>query len=301
MIIAITGGTGFIGTHLTNMLGQRGHDLIILTRDPKKYAGRIHPKRSYLSVDSEMDQAIEGCDAIINLAGENLVARRWTRSVKEELINSRAGLTARLVNAIKKAGKKPSVLISASAAGYYGSRGDDVLTEEEPPGSDFGAQICVRWEAEANKAKEWGVRVVSPRFGIPLETDGGAFAKMLTPFKLFVGGPIGRGTQYFPWIHMRDLCNSVIHALEDNNMQGPYNVASPNQVTMDEFASALGQILKRPSVFRVPEFGLRLAFGEGGMAMTASTRLEPAAITAQGFKFEYPKLDDALRSLLDKR
>ncbi|MEX0686236.1 MAG: TIGR01777 family oxidoreductase [Balneolales bacterium] len=300
MKIVLTGATGFIGTHLTNMLEQRGHDLVILTRTPDKYKGMINRKRSYRSVDHDVDSSVEGCNAIINLAGENLIARRWTRKVKEELIHSRVWITSKLVEAIEKANKKPEVMISASAAGYYGSRGDEVLTEDKAPGNKFDSEICIHWEEESRKAEKDGVRVVNPRFGIPLETDGGALAKMLTPFWFFVGGPIGSGKQYFPWIHMRDLGNSIMFALEHTQIKGPYNASSPNPVTMEEFAKTLGKVMNRPSVLKVPEFALILVFGEGGRAMITSSRLEPKAIYEAGFKFEYPLLEDALQALLKK-
>lgn len=300
MKITLTGGTGFIGSHLTNLLEQRGHDLIILTRNPEKYAGRTNPKRSYRSLKDDMTNSVSESDAIINMAGENMIARRWTQNMKKRLMNSRVETTRQLVQAIEKADNRPGVMISASAAGFYGSKGDKMLTEKEPPGDDFGAEICTRWEAESRKAEKFGVRVVNPRFGIALERDGGALSKMLIPFYLCVGGSLGSGRQYFPWVHMRDLCQSIIFALQEDKIDGAFNVSSPNPVTMDEFVKTLGKVMNRPSFLRVPKFALKLVFGEGALATLASIRMQPEVLVKNGFKFEYPELGDALRSVVKK-
>ncbi|MEX1135700.1 MAG: TIGR01777 family oxidoreductase [Balneolales bacterium] len=301
MNIVLTGGTGFIGTHLTNMLEQRGHNLIILTRNPQKYKDRINPKRSYRSIEDDMLSSVAESDAIINLAGENMIFRRWTKKTKEKLMDSRVETTARLVRAIEKAKNKPSVMISASAAGYYGSRSDDMLNENEPPGDDFAAEICVRWEEESQKAEKYGVRVVNPRFGVILERDGGALKTMLPFFNLFMGASVGSGKQYFPWIHMRDLGDSIIFALYEEKLKGVYNASSPNPVTLDEFTKTLGKVMNRPVLFRIPGFALKLIFGEGSMTILASLRLIPEVLQNHGFQYEYPRLEEALRSILKTR
>lgn len=298
MKIVLTGGTGFIGTHLSNMLEQKGHELIILTRSPRKYENHINPKRSYRSIDYDMNGSVAESDAIINLAGENMIFRRWTTSMKKKLMDSRVGTTSRLIKAIENAKKKPAVLISASATGYYGSRGDDTLNEEEPPGNDFTAEICVNWETESRKAQQYGVRVVNPRFGVVLDRDGGALKTMLPFFKSFLGASVGSGKQYFSWIHMHDLGNSIIFALQKEEMNGPYNASSPNPVTLNEFTRTLGKVLNRPAIFRIPKYFVKLIFGDGSMTVLASLRLIPEVLRKHGFKFEYPELEDALRSIL---
>ncbi|MEX0778555.1 MAG: TIGR01777 family oxidoreductase [Balneolales bacterium] len=298
MKIVLTGATGFIGTHLANMLEQKGHELIILTRNPQRYENRINPKRSYRALEDDMFDAVGQCDAIINLAGENMIFRRWSESTKKKLMNSRVGVTSQLVEAIGKAKKKPSVLISASAAGYYGSRGDDELTEKEPPGNDFTAEICKRWEEESRKAEKYGVRVVNPRFGVVLERDGGALKTMLPFFKLFMGASVGDGNQYFPWVHMRDLNNSILFALQEEKIRGAYNACSPNPVTIDEFTTTLGKVIHRPAAFRIPGFLIKRIFGDGSITILASLRMIPGVLQNHDFKFEYPKVEGALHSLL---
>ncbi|MEX0929936.1 MAG: TIGR01777 family oxidoreductase [Balneolales bacterium] len=298
MKIVVTGGTGFIGTHLCNRLEQMGHDLIILTRSPHKYRDRINPKRSYRSVDNETERSVAECGAVVNMAGESLIMRRWTPHVKKRLMDSRTRITAGLVDAIGKAGIKPEVLVSVSGSSYYGSRAEDILTESEPAGEGYAAEITRRWEEESRKAEQFGVRVVNPRLGIVLETDGGALGKMLPPFRLGMGGPLGSGKQYLPWIHMRDLCNSILFALEDKKMTGAYNAVSPGTVTMEQFTATLGKVLNRPALFRVPEWALKLVFGDGVEVMLASLRLEPKNLHDSGFQFEYPDLEETFRSLL---
>ncbi|MEX0995392.1 MAG: TIGR01777 family oxidoreductase, partial [Balneolaceae bacterium] len=233
----ITGGTGFIGTYLRSRLLKEGHYVTIITRNPKRYQEEHSTNQRFIHWDEDLSDELAESDVVINLAGQNLVGVRWTDKLKELIYTSRIDSTRQLVDAMKKAKKKPNLFISASAAGYYGDNGDKVVDESTPPGNDFLAKVCQDWESEALQAKELGIRVAIPRMGIPLQDDGGMVAKMKLPFQLFVGGPVGDGKQYIPWLHMDDLCRALIYPVEHERLEGPYNVNAPNPVTMNELAS----------------------------------------------------------------
>jgi uncharacterized protein (TIGR01777 family) len=295
MKILVTGGTGFLGSYLVKSLSNEGHTLFILTRNPGKYNSSVE-NVSYHDYE-QVSRLVDGSDAVINLAGHNLFDEKWTDHIKSEILKSRVNTTRSLVMAMKVAENKPKVFISASAVGYYGNRGNEVLTDESTPGSDFLASVCVQWEEEALKASKYGVRVIIPRLGILLEKDGGALEKMITPFKMFVGGPLGSGDQYFPWIHMEDTVNAINFALAHNELEGPINVTAPEPVTMSDFSKSLGTTLSRPSFFKVPEFALKALLGEASGALIASQRVVPNRLLEAGFEFNYPKVLPALKSI----
>lgn len=298
MNILMTGATGFIGNKLRDMLLQKGNYLSVITRSPKEYEDEKAKNQQFLSWDDDLTAAMEEADAVINLAGASIFGQRWTDEVKQKILNSRVRSTRALVKAAGKADNPPTLMVSASAVGYYGDRGDDVLTESEPAGEGFLSEVCVEWETEAQEIEQYGVRLATPRIGIVLETGGGAMQQMLTPFKLGVGGPIGSGEQYFPWIHMYDLCRGLIYPLENEDFNGPYNLNAPNPVTMNEFAAKLGDVLNRPTLFRVPEFALKLVLGEAADPILDSLRVQPKKLQQAGFEFKFQYVKEALADIL---
>lgn len=298
MNILITGGTGFIGKELRETLLKAGNNLVIITRNPKKYEDESASNQRFISWDDDLVSEMENADAVINLAGENLFGQRWNEQVKESIYNSRIGSTRSLVEAMRSAEKKPSVFISASASGIYGDQGDTVLTEEYEASNDFLAKVCKDWEEESQKAGELGVRVVNPRIGIVLEEGGGALEKMIPPFKFFVGGPIGDGKQYMSWIHRSDLVKALVFPIENEKLEGAYNVCSPNPATMNEVADTLGDVMNRPSFFRVPKFGLDIVLGEAAQPITGSIRMQPKKLQVSGFEFRFEELEEALADII---
>lgn len=298
MHILITGGTGFIGSELRSMLLQQQHSLTIITRSPDTYEDETAKNQQFISWDDDLVESMNTADAVINLAGSSIFGQRWTEEIKQRIYSSRIDNTKKLADAILEAEQPPELMISASAVGYYGDSGDKVLTEENPPADEFLSKVCMDWEAAAEKVKKAGVRLAIPRIGIVLETGGGAMQQMLTPFKLGVGGPIGSGEQYFPWIHMHDLYRGLLYPLEQQDFDGPYNLNAPNPVSMNEFADKLGDVLHRPSFFRVPEFALKLALGEAADPILDSLRVQPRRLQKAGFEFRFPYLKEALVDIL---
>ena len=298
MNILITGGTGFIGKELRETLLKAGNNLVIITRNPKKYEDESASNQRFISWDDDLVSEMENADAVINLAGENLFGQRWNEQVKESIYNSRIDSTRSLVEAMRSAEKKPSVFISASASGIYGDQGDTILTEEFEAANDFLASVCKDWEEESQKAGELGVRVVNPRIGIVLEEGGGALEKMIPPFKFFVGGPIGDGKQYMSWIHRSDLVKALVFPIENEKLDGAYNVCSPNPATMNEVAETLGDVMNRPSFFRVPKFALDIVLGEAAQPITGSIRMQPKKLQVIGFEFRFEELEEALADII---
>lgn len=297
--ILITGGTGFIGQALRTKLLQNEHYLVVVTRSPKKYEDESAKNQRFISWDGDLVIAMNEVDVVINLAGENLFSQRWNEEVKKRIYNSRIDGTRKLVEAMHAAEHKPEVFISASASGIYGNRGADILDESASPSDDFLAKVCVDWETEAQKATEFGVRVANPRIGIVLEKGGGALEKMLPPFRFFVGGPIGNGQQYMSWVHRQDLVDALIYPIENEQLSGAYNVGAPSPVTMNELSETLGQVMNRPSVFRVPEFALQLLFGEGAKPVLDSIRMKPKALLDANFEFRFDDLEEALADIVN--
>jgi len=274
--IAITGASGFIGTRLSARLTAAGH-----TARPLK--------RNYGAGE------LDGCDAVVHLAGEP-VAQRWSAAVKTRIRASRVDGTRRLVAALGSE-RRPRILVSASAVGYYGDRGDEVLTESSTPGEGFLPQVCVEWEREALAARDRGVRVAMVRIGLVLGPGGGALSQMVTPFRLGVGGRLGSGKQWMPWVHLDDLCALFEMALA-LPLEGPFNGAAPNPVTNADFTRALARTLHRPAILPVPRFAVNLLFGEMAQILFNSERVVPRAAEAAGFRFHHEEVDEALRDVL---
>lgn len=303
MNIVIAGGSGFIGRALGASLQLDHHDVIVLSRDPARASTALGPSIAVAEWDGRnpgpWQQAIEEADAVVNLAGEPIAEGRWTAARKQVLRESRLSATYALVDAIRRATRRPRVLVSASGIGYYGARDAMPVTESTPHGRGFLAELSVAWEHEARQAEADGVRVVLPRMGMVLGRDGGALPKMIAPFKLFLGGPIAPGYQWVSWIHLRDLVSLMGWAIRNDAVRGPVNAVSPNSVTMSEFCRTLARVLRRPSWLPVPEFALRLGLGECASMLTTGQRAEPRAATRGGFAFKFPTLAMALHDLLD--
>jgi uncharacterized protein len=294
MHIVVAGGTGFLGRALVDRLVRGGHDVRVLSRNPTS-ARDIQWTPD--GTTGPWGPAVDRAEAVINLAGESIAGGRWTAARKARIRDSRIGATRSLVAAMHDATRAPSILLSGSAVGYYGPRGNEPLTEQADAGSDFLASVCREWEAEALKAAN-RTRVVLLRTGLVLEKDGGALPQMALPFKLFAGGPAGSGEQYYSWIHRDDWVNMVLWALSTGSVRGPLNLTAPNPMTNREFARTLGRVLRRPSFMPAPAFALRAALGEMADALLLSgQRVLPAAAEAQGFRFQHPALEPALRNI----
>lgn len=297
MNVTITGASGLVGRRLLKTLAQNGHSLHVLSR----HGGTNLPPGVRISVWDAMkgppsEDALRDADAVIHLAGEP-VAQRWTAEVKRRIRDSRVTGTRHLVEGIAKLSRKPAALISASAIGFYGSRGDAALDENASPGSGFLAEVCVEWEREAFAAQPLGVRTAAIRTGVALDPRGGALQKMLPPFRFGVGGRVGDGKQWMSWIHLDDLIGIYVFALE-SAVSGPLNATSPNPVTNADFTRALAKALHRPAIFPVPKPALKLLFGEMAEVLFDSQRVLPKHTQATGFQFRYPLIDPALQQLV---
>ena len=296
MRIFVTGATGFVGKVLLERLAGEGHDAIAWVRDPDRARRALGRGVELVPIDQDPAGALATSEAVVNLAGEPVVGR-WSKAKKSAMIESRVGLTRRLVDAIGRASPAPSALVSASAVGYYGDGGDTVLAESSPPGHDFLATLCRDWEAAALGAERHGLRVALIRIGVVLG-HGGALDKMLPPFKAGVGGRIGSGEQYMPWIHVEDLVELFATALRDARYRGPINGTAPSPITNEELTRTLAELLHRPAIVPVPAFALKLIFGEGATMLMTGQRAVPERARELGFAYRFPELQGALRSLL---
>ena len=294
MHVLVTGGSGFIGRALCSALRAAGHSVTVLSRQPARHAAALSGVRL---IDALREA--EGVDAVINLAGEPLAAGRWNDHRKQVFSDSRIGTTRALVDWMRTLPAKPRVLVSGSAIGYYGPRDATPLDEGAAPGADFAATLCRDWEAEAGKAVALGLRVATVRIGIVLGRDGGALAKMLTPFRLGVGGPMGDGQQQMSWIGLEDLVRLLLWLLDNEQASGAYNATAPQPVTNREFSQTLARVLRRPALMTTPAFALKLMFGEmAEVLLLSGQRVIPAKAAREGFIFRDPELLMALQRLL---
>lgn len=296
MRILISGSRGLIGSHLVPYLESAGHEVHAMVRSASDAKpGDVLWGPTSGTIDSA---AMSGFDAVIHLAGENVVGR-WTPEKKDVILRSRSEGTRLVAGTLAKLPNPPKVMISASASGFYGDRGDEILTEDSPSGSGFLPRVCREWEEATEPAREVGIRVANTRFGIVLTPHGGALEKMAAPFRLGLGGKIGSGKQYMSWIAIDDLEAGIAHILTHDDISGPINFVSPNPVTNAQFTTALAEALGRPAVLSIPEFGLRLAYGlMAEEALLASQRITPEKLLRTGFQFAYPDLKSALNHLL---
>ncbi|MEG4349297.1 TIGR01777 family oxidoreductase [Microcoleus sp. LAD1_D5] len=305
MKVAIAGATGFVGSRLVEKLQAAGHQVVVLSRDAAK-AGRVFPASAYPNLEvvaytpaesGDWQKSITGCDAVVNLAGVPIAEERWTQARQQAILDSRRLTTAKLVEAIVNANPRPSVFVSASAIGYYGTSETAEFDETSPAGDDFLAAVCKDWEAAAQPAKNAGTRLAILRLGIVLGM-GGALAKMLPPFKLFAGGPIGTGKQWFSWVHREDVVDLILYALQNPQVEGVLNATAPNPVRMNELCQTLGEVLQRPSWLPVPSFALEMLLGDGAKLVLEGQKVLPKQTLASGFQYQYPTLKLALEEIL---
>lgn len=300
MKLFVTGGTGFVGSHLCSAYLDRGWRVTATGTSaghPSMGRNGFDYIRADTTVGGAWQSALEDADAIVNLAGRNIF-NYWTEAYKSQIRDSRVLTTRNLVDALAPGNRV--TLLSASAAGYYGDRGDEVLKESEVPGDDFLAGVCVDWEKEALQARKKGARVALMRFGVVMGKGGGALAKMLPAFKLFAGGPLGSGRHWFPWMHIDDLAAATIFLLMEKGADGAYNFCAPQAVRYKDFARILGSVLKRPSFMKVPAFVLKVMAGDMGAAMLNSQRTVPTRLEQAGFSFRYADLKEALREIVNQ-
>lgn len=302
--IILTGGTGLIGGKLGLKLSRNGAEVTLLTHN----ASSSLKKNNWASQVYQWDYnkpdlwryLIDGKDAVIHLAGANLSTKRWNNQYKKIIYNSRVESTRNIVSAIKSCKIKPKTFITVSAVGIYGDRGDELLSEDSEYGNDFLANLCNDWEKEAKEIELPGVRRVSLRLGLVLSNDGGVLKKLLLPFKLFIGGTLGNGNQWFPWIHIQDVVDIIEYALANDSLAGAINCAAPGIVRMKEFSKTLGKIIHRPSYIHIPRFILRMVSGQIADTAVSSQRISIEKLLGSGYEFKFPYLEDALKDLLNK-
>ncbi|MDY6898620.1 MAG: TIGR01777 family oxidoreductase [Cyanobacteriota bacterium] len=306
MKVAITGATGFVGSRLVEKLQNQGMKILVLTRNTER-ARKLFPANVYPDVEiiaytptdkGSWQNEIANCEGIVNLAGAPISEGRWTTERKQEILNSRKLTTQKIVEAIGNSSTKPQVLVNASAIGYYGTSETATFDENSASGNDFLAQVCQIWEAEAQKVTDSNVRLVILRFGIVLGMEG-ALGKMITPFKLFAGGPIGSGEQWFSWIHLDDIVSLILQALTNSEMSGVYNGTAPNPVRMAELSTTMGKVMNRPSWLPVPAFAIEAMLGDGAVVALEGQKVLPKRTLDSGFKYDYSDLEPALKEILE--
>ncbi|MFY0992136.1 TIGR01777 family oxidoreductase [Halomonas sp. C05BenzN] len=300
MRVLVTGGSGFVGQRLCQRLEEAGHRLLVVSREPGQVRDRL-PSGTDIR-RSVLDFVDTPPDAIVNLAGESIAARRWSDDQKKRLIDSRVNITRDLVilcEQLASAGKRaPGVMVSGSALGYYGDQGDREVTEETPPHDEFAHRLCKRWEDVASEAVDFGTRVALLRTGLVLDAGGGSLQKMLPPFKLGLGGRFGDGSQFMPWIHREDLVRAILFLLDNGELEGPFNGSAPHPVTNAEFTRVLAKQLGRPAIIPVPAIVLETAFGEMSRLLLTGADMRPKRLLEAGFEFRFPALDEALADIL---
>ncbi len=290
MRVAITGATGLVGTALSKSLLDAGHGVVPISRRPIPNGVQWDPASGHLDGSS-----LEGVDAVVHLAGENIAEKRWNEARKQELMASRVGPTHLLARTLAVMQRQPAVLVSASAVGIYGDRGDAIVDETTPPADDFLGRLATQWEGAADPARDAGIRVAHPRFAPILSPDGGALARMLPPFRLGLGGPLAGGRHWMPWVSIQDAVRAIVFLIEEPRLDGAFNVAAPGVVRNDEFTRALGRAVRRPAIVPVPRIALRLLFGElADAALLASARVVPTRLEEAGFSFAFPDIESAL-------
>lgn len=301
MKILISGASGLVGTHLIPTLKAKNHEIYRLVRKTPEGGDEIRwdSEKGF----SETERAkLENFDAVVHLAGDNVASENWSEEKKRKIRDSRVLGTRVLVDALKSLKNPPRIFVSASAIGFYGNREDEILTEDSARGEGFLPEVCDAWEMESEKAEEFGARVVMPRIGVVLAKDGGALEKMLTPFKFGVGGRVGSGKQWMSWITLEDLIGIIHFALENEKLSGVVNATAPNPATNAEFTKTFGKVLHRPAILPVPEFAVKLMFGEmGETLLLQGARVLPERLLENGFEFKFPNLEEAMKSVLDKK
>lgn len=301
MRIFITGGSGLVGRHLIPLLLERGDEVLCLSRDPGRTRAVLPADVEVLGGDptlpGDWQDRLASCDGVVNLAGASVAEGRWTGGRKQVLRRSRLAATGNVAQALAESGR-PAVLVNASAVGYYGGRGDEALDEKAEPGQDFLARLALEWEHTALKAEREDARVVLMRIGVVLARDGGAMPEMIRPFRMGLGGPLGSGRQYFPWIHVKDLVRAIGFALLEPSLSGPVNAVVPDPPRQADFATALGQALGKPARLPAPSFALRLLLGQKADLLLKGQRAVPYALKAAGFRFEFDVLAGALEDLV---
>lgn len=300
MRVLITGGSGFVGQRLCQRLAEAGHRLLVVSRDPEAVRERL-PEGADIR-RSVLDFVDSPPDAIVNLAGESIAARRWSDDQKSRLIDSRVNITRDLVILCEQlksgGGRAPRAMVSASAMGYYGDQGSREVTEETPPHDEFAHRLCKRWEEVAREAVDYGTRVAILRIGLVLDAGGGSLEKMLPPFKFGLGGRFGSGKQFMPWVHREDLVRAILFLLDNDELEGPFNGSAPHPVTNAEFTRTLAQQLKRPAIFPVPAIVLETAFGEMSRLLLTGADMRPKRLREAGFQFQFEALEAALADIL---
>lgn len=296
MKILVSGSRGLVGSSLVPSLIEDGHEVVRLVRSyPQSGDIMWNPERGEITASD-----LEGFDAVVHLAGDNIASGRWTAQKKRAIRSSRIDGTKLLCSALATLKNKPEVVISASAIGYYGNRSDEILTESSKSGDGFLAQVCREWEAATMPAQSAGIRVALMRIGVVLSRDGGALTKMLPPFRAGVGGKLGTGKQYLSWISIDDLCSIILHTIKTRKLQGPVNAVSPHPVTNEEFTAALGETLRRPTIFPVPQFAAQLLLGEmADELLLSSTLVKPEKLVSSGYEFSNPQIQQALKCILN--
>jgi uncharacterized protein len=303
MRVIITGGTGLLGRPLCAALIQKGHEVVVLSRNPDQ-AKAMPAGVNMAAWDGKSANGwghlADGVGAIVNLAGEGLADGRWSDERKARIVRSRIDAGRAVVQAVQQAANKPAVVLQSSAVGYYGPRQDEIITEASGPGSDFLARLCFDWEASTAAVEKFGVRRPVIRTGIVLSNEGGAFPKLVLPFRLFAGGPIGSGKQWYPWIHIEDEVRAILFLLEHESATGPFNLTAPAPLTNKELAATIGKVMGRPALFPAPGLAMRMVFGEMATVLLDGQRAIPQRLQECGFTFTYPTAEEALRDLLKK-